>query len=130
MGENYSCAVVECCRRRVFIFVNRKRSTIALGIYRSNSLRFAYFVILIVIGKNMISWFYAYVDHIEIKTKTVNIIHFLYLDLSQNVKIRDVLYSLKSPRNSECKRAHIYGMNKGKVVMSCVLYTNGICKRK
>ena len=33
MGENYSCAVVECCRRRVFIFVNRKRSTIALGIY-------------------------------------------------------------------------------------------------
>ena len=24
MGENYSCAVVECCRRRVFIFVNRK----------------------------------------------------------------------------------------------------------
>jgi hypothetical protein len=29
-----------------------------------------------VIGKNMISWFYAYVEHIEIKTKTVNIIHF------------------------------------------------------
>ena len=26
-----------------------------------------------VIGKNMISWFYAYVEHIEIKTKTVNI---------------------------------------------------------
>jgi hypothetical protein len=25
-----------------------------------------------VIGKNMISWFYAYVEHIEIKTKTVN----------------------------------------------------------
>ena len=37
-----------------------------------------------VIGKNMISWFYAYVEHIEIKTKTVNIIHFPYLDLSQN----------------------------------------------
>ena len=36
MGENYSCVVVECCRRRVFIFVNRKRSTIALGIYRQN----------------------------------------------------------------------------------------------
>ena len=53
-----------------------------------------------VIGKNMISWFYAYVEHIEIKTKTVNIIHFPYLDLSQN------------------------GMNKGKVFMSCVLYTN------
>ena len=50
-----------------------------------------------VIGKNMISWFYAYVEHIEIKTKTVNIIHFPYLDLSQNVKIRDVPYSLKSP---------------------------------
>jgi hypothetical protein len=31
-----------------------------------------------VIGKNMISWFYAYVEHIEIKTKTVNIIHFPY----------------------------------------------------
>jgi hypothetical protein len=43
-----------------------------------------------VIGKNMISWFYAYVEHSEIKTKTVNIIHFHYLDLSQNVKIRDV----------------------------------------
>jgi hypothetical protein len=38
------------------------------------------------IGKNMISWIYAYVEHIEIKTKTVNIIHFPYLDLSQNVK--------------------------------------------
>jgi hypothetical protein len=37
-----------------------------------------------VIGKNMISWFYAYVEHIEIKTKTVNIIHFPYLDLCQN----------------------------------------------
>jgi hypothetical protein len=52
-----------------------------------------------VIGKNMISWFFAYVEHIEIKTKRVNIIHFPYLDLSQNVKIRDVPYSLKSPRN-------------------------------
>ena len=76
-----------------------------------------------VIGKNMIYWFYAYVEHIEIKTKAVNIIHFPYLDLSQNVKIRDV--PLKSPRNSECKLAHIYGMNKGKVFISCVLYTNG-----
>ena len=57
----------------------------------------------------MISWFYAYVEHVEIKTKTVNIIHFPYLDLSQNVKIRDVPYSLKSPRNSESKLAHIYG---------------------
>ena len=46
-----------------------------------------------VIGKNMIYWFYAYVEHIEIKTKAVNIIHFPYLDLSQNVKIRDVPYS-------------------------------------
>jgi uncharacterized protein (DUF486 family) len=35
-----------------------------------------------VIEKNMISWFYAYVEHIEIKTKTVNIIHFPYLDQS------------------------------------------------
>ena len=73
-------------------------------------------------------WFNAYVhvEHIEIKTKTFNIIHFPYLDLSQNVKIRDrdVPYSLKSPRNSECKLAHIYGMNKGNVFMSCVLYTN------
>ena len=77
----------------------------------------------------MISWFYAYVEHIEIKTKTVNIIHFSYLDLSQNVKIRDVPYSLKSPRNSECKLAHIYGMNKGKVFISCVLY-KWICERK
>ena len=37
-----------------------------------------------VIGKNLISWFYAYVEHIEIKTKTVNIIHFPYIDLCQN----------------------------------------------
>jgi hypothetical protein len=49
-----------------------------------------------VIGKNMISWFYAYVEHIEIKTKTVNIIHFPYLDLSPNVKIRDVHLGDKS----------------------------------
>ena len=73
-----------------------------------------------VLGKNMISWFYADVEHIE----TVNIIHFPSLVLSQNVKICDVPYSLKSPRNSECKLAHIYGMNKGKVFMSCVLNTN------
>jgi hypothetical protein len=46
-----------------------------------------------VIGKNIISWFYAYIEDIEIKTKTINIIHFPYLDLSQNVKIRDVSYS-------------------------------------
>jgi hypothetical protein len=52
-----------------------------------------------------------------IKTKTVNIIHFPYLDISQNVKIRDVPYSLKSPRNSECKLANIYGMNKGKEII-------------
>ena len=51
--------------------------------------------------------------------------YFPYLDLSQDVKIHDVPYSLKSPRNSECKLAHIYGVNKGTVFMSCVLYTNG-----
>jgi hypothetical protein len=78
-----------------------------------------------VIGMHIISRFYAYVEHSEIKTKTVNTIQFPYLDLSQNVKICDVPYSLKSPRNSECKLAHIYGVNKGKVFMSCVLYTNG-----
>ena len=83
-----------------------------------------------VIGKNMISWFYAYVEHIEIKTKTVNIIHFPYLDLSHNVKIHDVPYSLKSPRNSECKLAHIYGMNKGKVFyFMCIIY-KWICEHK
>ena len=81
-----------------------------------------------VIGKNMISWFYAYVEHIEIKTKTVNIFTFSF-DLSQNVKIRDVPYSLKSPRNSECKLAHIYGMNKGKVLFH-VYYIQNICERK
>ena len=71
-----------------------------------------------VIGKNIISWFYAYVEHSEIKTKTVNIIHFPYLDLSQNIKIRVIVpYSLKSPRISECKLAHIYGMDKGKILM-------------
>ena len=51
-----------------------------------------------VIGKNMISWFYAYVEHVEIKTKTVNIIHFPYLDLSQNVKIRDDIEESKEFR--------------------------------
>jgi hypothetical protein len=56
-----------------------------------------------VIGKNTISWFYAYVEHIEIKTKTVNIIHFPYLDLSQNVKIRDVPYSLFIEESKEFK---------------------------
>ena len=63
-----------------------------------------FYYLMPVIGKNMISWFYAYVEHMEIKTKTVNIIHFPYLDLSQNVKIRDVPY----PRNSECKLAHTF----------------------
>ena len=80
----------------------------------------------------MISWFYAYAEHIEIKTKTVNIIHFPYLDLSQNVKIRDVPYSLKSPRNSECKLAHIYGINKGQrkgFYFMCIIY-KWICERK
>jgi hypothetical protein len=48
--------------------------------------------------------------------------HFPYLDLSQNVKIRDVPYSLKSPGNSECKLAHIYGMNKGKVIIAHILF--------
>jgi hypothetical protein len=57
---------------------------------RSHIYLFCY--LMPVTGKNMIIWFYAYVDHIEIKTKTVNIIHFPYLDLSKNVKIRDVLY--------------------------------------
>jgi hypothetical protein len=115
---HYSCAVVECCRRLVFIFVNRKRSTVALGIIKAffnscfegtirghtfyfdrNCVRWGYYLLfwmncvkfievrifcylMLVIGKNMISWFYAYVEHIEIKTKTVNIIHFPYLDLS------------------------------------------------
>ena len=83
-----------------------------------------------VIGNNLISWFYAYVEHIEIKTKTVNIIHFPYLDPSQNVKIRDVPYSLKSPRNSECKLAHIYGMNKGKVFYVMCIINKYICERK
>jgi hypothetical protein len=55
-----------------------------------------------VIGKNMISWFYEYVEHIEIKTKTVNIIHFPYLDLSQNVKIRDVPENPSSATFNNC----------------------------
>ena len=77
-----------------------------------------------VIGKNMISWFYAYVEHIEIKTKTVNIIHFPYLDLSQNVKIRDVPYSLKSPRNSECKLADIYGNRNYSAILATLQITS------
>ena len=111
---------------RVFIFVNRKRSTIAFGYLSLKFIEVRIFCYRMpVIGKNIISWFYAYVEHSEIKAKTVNIIHFPYLDLSQNVKIRVIVpYSLRSPRNSECKLAHIYGMNKGKICMSCVLYTN------
>jgi hypothetical protein len=52
-----------------------------------------------VIGKNMISWFYAYVEHIEIKTKTVNIIHFPYQSaivdrfLFTNMKTRRLQHS-------------------------------------
>jgi hypothetical protein len=37
---------------------------------------------------------------------------------------------LKSPRNSECKLAHIYGMNKGKVFISwlvCIIYKMNEC---
>jgi hypothetical protein len=41
-----------------------------------------------VIGKNMISWFFAYVEHIEIKTKRVNIINQVVLN-----------YETKSKRN-------------------------------
>ena len=68
-----------------------------------------------VIGKNMISWFYAYVEHIE----TVNIIHFPYLDLSQNVKIRDVPYSLKSPRNSSSNNKTLNARLLARVITGC-----------
>ena len=110
------------------VFIICKRKTIDNCIWNL-SLKFIvvriFCYLVPVIGKNMISRFYAYVEHSDIKTKIVNTIQFPYLDLSQNVKICDVPYSLKSPRNSECKLAHIYGVNKGKVFMSCVLYTNG-----
>jgi hypothetical protein len=51
----------------------------------------------------------------RIKTKTVKIIYFPYLDLSQNVKIRDVPNSLKSPRNSEC----LFNSNFSVLISSC-----------
>jgi hypothetical protein len=41
------------------------------------------------------------------QTKKIRGVTSIRLDLSQNVKIRDVPYSLKSPRNSEFKLAHI-----------------------
>jgi hypothetical protein len=51
------------------------------------------------------------------------IAHILFNALLRVLNRFAVPYSLKSPRNSECKLAHIYGMNKGKAFMSCVLYT-------
>ena len=96
-------AIVECCRRRVFIICKQK--TIDNCIWNL-SLKFIvvriFCYLVPVIGMHIISRFYAYVEHSEIKTKTVNTIQFPYFDLSQNVKICDVPYSLKSPRNSEC----------------------------
>ena len=82
---------------------------------------FCYFIP--VIGKNTISWFYAYVEHIEIKTKTVNTFSLPWsIPKCQNPWC--TLF-IEESKNSECKLAHIYGMNKGKVFMSCVLYING-----
>ena len=57
-------------------------------------MRYAYFVLMPVIGKNMISWLYAYVEHIEIKTKTVNIIHFPYLELIYPKMLKSVMYHI------------------------------------
>jgi hypothetical protein len=45
-----------------------------------------------VIGKNMISWFYAYVEHIETKTKTVNIIGYIFLTLIYPKMSKSVMY--------------------------------------
>jgi hypothetical protein len=57
----------------------------------------------------MTIWFYAYVEHIEIKTKTVNIIHFPYLDLSQNVKsVNYLMTTVKIERAFIHLRSHIY----------------------
>ena len=82
-----------------------------------------------VIGKNRISWFYSYVEHSEIKTKTVNIIHFPYLDLSQNVEIRDVPYSLKSPKNSDANWHTFMVWIKERFYVMCIIY-KWICERK
>ena len=45
-----------------------------------------------VIGKNTISWFYAYVEHIELKTKTVNIIGYIFLTLIYPKISKSVMY--------------------------------------
>jgi hypothetical protein len=56
----------------------------------------------------MISWFYAYVEHIKIKTKTVYIIHFPYLDVSQNVKIRQPQWILAIESKCKCRSFSVY----------------------
>jgi hypothetical protein len=58
-----------------------------------------------VIGKNMISWFYAYVEHIEIKTKTVNIIHF-WSNLLSNATVSIIEIVRNCVRGDE---ANVYG---------------------
>ena len=73
----------------------------------------------------MVSWFCACVERIEIETRTVNVMHFPCLDLSRGVGVRDVPCSLKSPRSSECRLAHVCGMNEGRVFVSCVLWAGG-----
>jgi hypothetical protein len=56
----------------------------------------------------------------------MKLIAFSYFRLNTNIPFECVAHILF--RNSECKLAHIYGMNKGKVFISCVLYTNGYVK--
>ena len=88
MGENYSLFMRSCWMLQTTGFHISKQKTIDNCTWNL-SLKFIevriFCYIMLVIGKHMISWFYAYVEHIEIKTKTVNIIHFPYLDLSKSV---------------------------------------------
>ena len=81
-----------------------------------------------VIGKNMISWFYAYVEHIEIKTKTVNIIHFPYLEGLIYPKMSKSVMYLIHWRVQGIPNANWHTFMVGikeRFFMSCVLYTNG-----
>ena len=94
MGENYLCTVVECGRRRVFIFCKQK--TIDNCIWNL-SLKFIvvriFCYLVPVIGKHMISRFYAYVEHSEIISNTSEFLTF-------NVGVISIKVSLVNPRMS------------------------------
>jgi hypothetical protein len=56
----------------------------------------------------MISWFYAYVEHIEIKTKTVNIIHNFERHHNNLSCVNNLMTTVKIERAFIHLRSHIH----------------------